>query len=149
MQSKHKEGDEAKRRQEEWDKRKNKWIAEVESLYMQIQEWLEPLNETASIRFDIGTHPANEENIGSYNIQHMTIHLANERVELTPRGTNIIGGYGRIDMYGKNGQKMLVIPKWGEWAFYRLDTTNPSMPKQFYDPLNEGSFKEALLDLIS
>lgn len=55
--------------------------------------------------------------IGNYEAPRMDIILGKDIIRLNPRGTLIIGSYGRIDMHGPKGQIMLIQPNWNEWEF--------------------------------
>lgn len=132
-----------------WIERKDKWVNQVDTLFDKILEWLRPLGNEGQVKSEIRPISLTEEQIGAYQIHRLTVFFLSERVEFQPRGTNLFGGFGRIDITGKNGQAVLVIPEWGDWAFYQLDRSNPSSPKSIYEPLSEDSFKRVMLDLIS
>ena len=54
----------------------------------------------------------NEENIGSYDVDVLTIKIIGTTITLTPIGTLLIGGKERIDMVGPKGKvKFVLVPK--------------------------------------
>ncbi len=61
---------------------------------------------------------------------------------MIPKGTLIVGSYGRIDMIGSKGEIMLIEPILGNWKFAKRT------PKLETWDVTEDSFKEILQDLV-
>ena len=101
-----------------WEERKSLWVKSVSKLYESISSWLQPfMNEgLLTVKTDI-TVNISEAYIGQYSIKRYDIYLGNDIVSLTPKGTLILGSYGRIDMSGSKGEIMLIETEWNNWKF--------------------------------
>lgn len=93
----------------DWEERKNDWIKSVENLYSNMEKWVKPLIDKGQIEIKHTNVTLNEEYIGEYGLKNMQIFISNEKIELIPVGTLIIGSHGRIDMIGKNGKMRLLL----------------------------------------
>lgn len=93
-----------------WEERKKGWLSQIGDLYSDIDSWFKPFDGDIKVeRWEIGI---DEEYIGSYRAPAMKIKVGAEYVTLMPRGTLIIGGYGRVDMAGLDGEAiLLLLPK--------------------------------------
>lgn len=90
-----------------WEGRKKGWLSKIDNLYSDIDSWFEPYN--GDIKVEHQKIDIDEEYIGSYSAPTMKIKVGAEPVTLTPRATLIIGGYGRVDMAGLDGEAMLLL----------------------------------------
>ena len=138
-----------KKKQEEeknkinWDERKSTWLKSIDQLYANIREWLKTFEEEGFIQIkDNKEISLNEEYIGQYQTKRLDIYLGNDIISLTPKGTLIIGSYGRIDMRGPKGEILIIQPDWEDWKFAKrtpkLETWN----------VNSESFKKIIQDLV-
>jgi hypothetical protein len=144
-----KEAPDAHRLQEEWDKRKLRWLKDLNDLYQKIAGWLEQLKTAGSVSYESDLMLSiNEEHLGQYQAPIMTVILGDKRVVFRPIGTNLIGGFGRVDILGPNGKRTLVMKEWGEWQFFSRDVVSSMNVQLNYEPLTEESFKKEMLELI-
>lgn len=93
-----------------WGERKQGWLSSIDDLYSDINSWFKPFG--ADVKIESQQVELVEEYIGSYGVAEMKIKIGAELVTIRPRGTIIIGGYGRVDMTGLDGEAMfLLLPK--------------------------------------
>lgn len=127
----------------DWEERKSNWLTSIDSLYHNIKGWLNAFEDDGLIRVrDDKEITLNEEYIGPYQTRRLDIYLGNDIISLTPKGTLIIGSYGRIDMRGPKGEILIIQPEWGDWKFAmrtpKLETWN----------VNAESFKKTIQDIV-
>lgn len=145
--SKRRSGQDAATEALQWLHRKDKWLGELRNLYSKLESFLKPLIEKNDIRIETEVTSISEVEIGVYEAPRLIMKLADQRVEFVPRGTNVIAGFGRVDVVGKNGAVSIVMRVWGTWEWYQLDRTG-GIPKPVYMPLTEESVQQVLFDLI-
>lgn len=93
----------------DWDKERTDWTAHLDSLYKQIETFLSKYTAEGSIRIEYKDLELNEENIGTYVVRKMIIHIGRQEVTLTPIGTMLIGSKGRVDVEGGAGKARLTL----------------------------------------
>lgn len=127
----------------DWDKRKANWLISIDNLYSDIKKWLSTFTEQELIQIkDEKQVQLNEEYIGQYKVPRLDIYVGNDIISLTPRGTLIIGSYGRIDMRGPKGEIMIIEQKLSDWKFAKRT------PKLETWDINENSFKSIIQELV-
>ena len=134
---------EEKSKKIDWNERRVTWLNSVDQLYLKIRTWLDPFMEQSLLDIKEKNVEINEEYIGLYTIRRLDIYLGNDLISLLPKGTLIIGSYGRVDMKGPKGEIMMVEQKWSEW---KLAKRTPKF--QTWD-LTAESFKEAFQEVIN
>ena len=93
----------------DWEERKTWWQQRVSQLFDQIYGWLKPLIDSDTITFSKQHVPLTEEALGTYEVESCTIGLQKQKLTFKPLGSVIIGGFGRIDVDGPNGNVMLIL----------------------------------------
>lgn len=94
----------------DWESKKILWLTKVDELYNQIESWLSDWIKEKKISISKNeTRTVVEEHIGKYEVPVMKISIGNEKIELNPVGTLIIGGRGRVDVKGSAGEVMLIL----------------------------------------
>lgn len=127
----------------DWEERKIKWLESIDVLYKDINEWLNPFIKEGLIKVETNKEiTISEEYIGNYVVKRMDIYIGNDLVSLTPKGTLIIGAFGRIDMRGPNGEIILIQPEWNDWKFAK------KTPKLEMWDLTEETFKVFIQKLV-
>ena len=84
-----------------------------------------------------------EQHIGSYEIPEMTLAVGDEQVLFSPKGVNVIGAAGRVDVRGDRGEAMLVRQPDDRWSLVLSRT-----PKLQLVPLDDESFLEMLRSVM-
>lgn len=99
----------------DWQGRKDKWISSVNTLYENVTNWLLPLINQNLIEIKKSEISIFEEYLGNYQISQVSIAIGHEKILLIPKGSVIIGGFGRVDLIGKNGSMLLILTDWDNW----------------------------------
>ena len=101
-----------KNRTDNLEQDKNRWIQEVNKLYKDINDWFNEYikEDYMAIEFNSLKHIEYEEFID--NIQIMELELGGgPSVILEPTGINVIGAFGKINLYlrGHKDEKVLLL----------------------------------------
>lgn len=150
--------DELEINQSNWANKKEIWLNSLDKLYMAIKDYLKPYE--SKIKIDEQEILINEEYIGEYPAKKLSIQLGKDTVTLTPKGTNLIGASGRVDMNSSHGTIKLVLIEQDE---KRLDIANNTkndpnslvwtiaqqQPRLVFFELNQESFQDALMELVN
>ena len=108
-----------------WEAKKRLWLTKVNELYSQIEVWLSDWTRDKKITISTNeTISIVEEYIGQYQTPVMKISIGDEKIELIPIGTLIIGSRGRIDVKGKAGSIMLILIKKGTYPDVNIKVFN-------------------------
>jgi hypothetical protein len=95
----------------DWEARKTEWLARLDGLYADIERHLEPHVGDGGIVLVRADIHMREEEIGEYEAPMLLIRIGTDEVILTPKGTNLIGATGRVDIVGSRGSAQLVLCK--------------------------------------
>jgi hypothetical protein len=87
----------------DWESRKRDWLRNLAGFYSTVEAYLTPYRDKGMLRFEKSPVTLNEEHIGSYDADSMTILMGSDKVRLVPVGTLLIGAMGRVDMGGPAG----------------------------------------------
>lgn len=91
----------------DWSRRKEKWLHELDILLQDIRSRLidagVPAAQIRSVSYTI-----NEESLGQYEATGLAVRIGNSEVVFSPKGSVIIGGYGRVDVSGPHGEVKLI-----------------------------------------
>jgi len=139
-----KKKNESEEKKIDWIGRKNTWLKSINDLYENIDKWLKSHQENGLLEIKLGIKVhISEEYIGSYDAPVMEIIIGKDKIKLEPKGTLILGSYGRIDMKGPKGEIMIIEPEWNDWKFAQRS------PKLQTWPIMSESFQEVLAKIIS
>ena len=100
---------ESKRKAIDWEGRKQQWLAWVDKLYGEINDWLNPLKHDGVVKINYENTTIKEDYIGSYLVENMTITVGAEYVSLKPKGIVLVNSWGRVDMMGDDGSVMFIL----------------------------------------
>ncbi len=93
----------------DWAKQRDEWLESLQQLYSRIAEYLDEYIKSGAITLRRSTIDLNEEDIGAYQAERLTIAIGAQEIVLTPRGTLHIGSKGRVDVEGSAGNSRLVL----------------------------------------
>ncbi len=135
----------------EWEKRRDSWRARVIALHDDIDQWLASVRATGVVKTIRTFDELEEQFMGRYDVPRMTIWVGEQQVILRPRGTLILGSYGRVDLEGAATQALLVldydgtndIPSWRRVDQAKWCVVYPS-ERTVRHPLTESVFKDLL-----
>lgn len=136
---------------------------------------MEPYFNNNSVKITENTKELTEEELFgckeySYEVQEMVIQIGKSVVKLTPKGINIIGAWGRVDMDGPRGKATILLSRPGgpqiHTAIYLEGKKPPEppapipkeqrvwqfivrFPRLHYIEVNEKAFKDTLMQVIN
>jgi hypothetical protein len=124
----------------DWDERRDKYLDDVKHLYDQIEKMLaEPIGQK-SVRLQRRPKQLTENYIGTYSVDDLILVIGNEQVRFSPRGRNIAGAAGRVDVVGERGEVALIVqPDDSRWGFVQT-----RQPKLCIVTLDESTLAEIL-----
>lgn len=88
----------------DFEERKQWWLDQIDKLYNEIDGWLKPLIKIGVVRIESENVDLSERFIGIYQAKMLKIILNEVEIGIVPRGTFILGAFGRIDLKGLYGQ---------------------------------------------
>ncbi len=96
----------------DWHKRREEWVDYLQRFYNMVDDFISDYVETRQMSCIRTRTTLNERNIGSYDVDALSIEINGITIRLIPVGTLLIGGKGRVDMVGPNGKvKFVLVPK--------------------------------------
>ena len=128
----------------DWVAKRNEWIEDVGKLYdTVVNDYLaaavkEGVVSTSRVDKDIS-----EEFIGKYTIAELRVWVGDEQVVFSPKGRNIIGAAGRIDLIGDMGERTLVLQPGHRWGI--VVTRTPTLRVA---SLDENSLLQAFKEIM-
>ncbi len=127
----------------DWDRRREQWIAAINSLYLRVAEFLvEPLRQK-TVSLAQRPREITEDHLGTYEASDLILTVGDERVRFVPRARNVYGASGRVDVLGERGEATLVADDAGRWA-----VVPPGRPRPKSVPLNAETFAEVLRSVM-
>ncbi len=127
-----------------WTKKKKDWLSSVNKLYKRIEEeYLGGLVQDKVVSIARSKKTIEESLIGQYDIDELVIQVGTERVVFSPKGRNVVGASGRVDLIGDMGRKTLVLQPGDRWGIVKTRT-----PTLKVVPLDEDTLLEALKDVM-
>lgn len=97
-------------------RRKEQWLKKVDFFYKTVKKYLKDYDD--KMEFEIKENELFEEGIGSYLVKNLIIRIKDDRhttIAFEPKGTLVVGGFGRIDMMGNYGKIHILLVK-KEWT---------------------------------
>jgi hypothetical protein len=123
----------------DWDERRNTYLAAVDDLYEQIETLLaEPIQQKA-VELQRRSKQLTENYIGTYSVNDLILVIGGEQVRFSPRGRNIAGAAGRVDVVGERGEAALFVLPDSSWGF--VQTRQPTL---VIVPFEESSLADIL-----
>ena len=123
----------------DWDDRRKMYTAAVEDLYGQIEAMLaDPIGNKA-VALQRRPKQLTENFIGTYAVNDLVLVIGDEQVRFSPRGRNIVGAAGRVDVLGERGEAYLILNSDSKWAI--VQTRHPKVRTV---PLDDSTFAEIL-----
>jgi hypothetical protein len=126
----------------DWQAKKDRWIRSVGELYTHVQAMLRESVESRDVTLRTFDVDVTEDFIGSYKIPVLELSVGDERVEFRPKGVNVIGAAGRVDIRGERDTVTLVkdaATGESEW-----NVVLQRVPHRKTAPLDSESLKYAL-----
>jgi hypothetical protein len=127
-----------------WEAKRNAWIKAIQNLYKVITEkyLAQPIADgTVTVLREeerIAEFPG-----GIYIVPVLVLVVGDEQVVFFPKGLNIVGATGRIDLRGDMGSKTIVRQPGNRWCV--VETRTPTVK---LTELNEDSLLAALKSVM-
>ena len=120
----------------DWAARRDAFIAAVNDLYRKIEDdYLKAAKADVEItRRDKGV---TEHYVGAYHIPELVLRVGDEEVVFSPKGANVVGALGRIDVEGDCGDASIVWQGKNRWSFVAARTPVLRLVKLTADTLAE------------
>jgi hypothetical protein len=100
----------------DWGERLREWIDAVERLYEKVTgELLADSIAKSLVTVSRIEKEIQEEYLGAYRIPELILKIGGEAVRFSPKGRNIIGAKGRVDLIGELDAMTLVLEPEGQW----------------------------------
>lgn len=126
-------------KQIDWNQRRDEYLAGVTALYEQIEGMLAEPIAAKTVQAIRRAKQLTESYIGTYSVEDLLLIIGSEQVRFSPRGRNIVGARGRVDVVGDRGEASLVLQDDSKWGFvYSRE------PKLTIMPLDEATMAEIL-----
>ncbi len=126
-----------------WDERRDKYLNAVEQLYKQIESILSEAVQDRTITLSRRNKSLSEDFIGTYAVADLVLLIGDEQVRFSPRGRNIAGAEGRVDVVGERGEAILIAQPDSSWAFVQS-----RQPKLQVVPFDETTLAEVLQQVM-
>lgn len=127
----------------DWQAKKNAWIQAINDFYDELTErYLRASIDDGTVKISYREKQIAEDYIGEYMVRELDLQVGAEKVVLSPKGTNIVGASGRIDLQGDMGDVTIVRQPDG-WGVVETRT-----PKLKVTPLSEESLLTALKSVM-
>jgi len=124
----------------DWDDRRDKYLAAVQDLYRQIEKLLADQIGQKTVTVQRRPKQLTENYIGTYSADDLVLVIGDELVRFSPRGRNIVGAAGRVDVVGERGEATLIVqPDSTRWSF--VQTRQPTLRVV---PFDESTLAEVL-----
>jgi hypothetical protein len=124
----------------DWEGKKKAWVRAIEALYRKItDDYLARLVKDGTITITYREKELVEDYIGRYSVKELVLTVGDEKVVFSPKGLNVVGATGRVDLIGDMGAATLIRQPGSRWALVAART-----PDLRIELLSEGSLLEAL-----
>jgi len=123
----------------DWDIRRKEYLDAVQKLYEQVETILaEPIRQKVVV-LQRRPKQLTENYIGTYSADDLILVVGKEQVRFSPRGRNIAGAAGRVDVVGERSEAMLILQPDSKWGL--VQTRQPTL---CVVPLSESTLADAL-----
>lgn len=112
--------------EQRWLERREAWLSQLQQLSFQVQDWLTAAG-VPKAAFQPYQEARNEEWIASYLVEGWLVDIGTFRLRFDPRGTLMVGAYGRVDLKSSQAGSPVVSlvaqagdhenPSW-QWSIY-------------------------------
>ena len=127
----------------DWGRRKRELVEHLDELYKTIEQYLSQSIRDGSVSVSYSTQQITEDYIGTYEVREMLLQVGDEKVTFSPKGRNIAGAGGRVDMRGPLGDRTLLVQN-GKWSIIMSRTPTPKLV-----PLDPDSLLMALQGVMT
>ncbi len=112
-------------------------------MYRQIETILVEPAKQKTVTIQRRKKDLTENYIGTYSIEDLILVIADEQVRFSPRGRNVAGATGWVDVLGERGEAVLIAQPDSRWGFVQS-----RQPRTRIVPLDEMSLAEVLRQVM-
>jgi hypothetical protein len=128
----------------DWQGKRDAWIVAIEKLYEVITtQYLASSIADGTVAVSYEGKEIVEDYIGEYTVRMLVLRVGDEKVVFCPKGTNIVGASGRIDLMGDMGTVTIIREPPDRWGV--VVTRTPTLK---VTPLSEESLLTALKSVM-
>ncbi len=131
----------------DWPARRKAYLDALNALYKQIEEFLVDPIKKGQAKLRREPRELTENYVGTYSVEDLVLEVGTEHVRFVPRGRNIVGAAGRVDVLGDGGDATLVVQpgdNFGRWGV--VATRQPTLK---IVPFDDASFAELLRSVMA
>ncbi len=131
----------------DWKERKDIWLKCVKALYDEFEHWFPDYIEEGFMAFDKSKKKTiSEKDIETYDIDILEINIEGDIVVFDPIGTNIVGAFGRVDVYlrGHKADKVMLLLSYSD-KNHEQHTHWKLLFETYQFDFNKARFEELLL----
>jgi hypothetical protein len=99
----------------DWDDRREKYLKAVEDLYALMASVLADPIADGTVKVRRRPKDLTEDYLGTYAVDDLLLLFGDEQVRFSPRGRNILGAEGRVDVVGERGEANLILRDAAWW----------------------------------
>lgn len=100
----------------DWARRKSEWLEAVRELYRIVDELVAEARAQGLVSLSRRPKEITENHLGAYSVDELVLTVGDEEVIFSPRGRNIAGTQGRVDVRGESGEATLVVQPGPRWS---------------------------------
>ena len=93
----------------DWVQRRVEWQKAIDGLFSRIVDYLSAAVQDGSVKVGYQPKLITEEFLGTYETHELVLQVGDESVVFSPKGRNIVGAMGRVDLRGEAGEATLVL----------------------------------------
>ncbi|MCY2925194.1 MAG: hypothetical protein NT031_07100 [Planctomycetota bacterium] len=101
----------------DWGKKRDSWLQAIEELYTIILKLLDRSIQDGSVTSTFADKQISEDYVGTYQARELVLQVGDEKVTFSPKGMNIVGATGRIDLRGDTGEVTVIRQPDNRWGF--------------------------------
>ncbi len=126
-----------------WDALRDTYLAAIDNLYHQVESAFSEAIQDKTIVLEQRPKQLSENLIGTYAVNDLLLLIGDEQVRFSPRGRNIAGAEGRVDVVGEGGEAILILQPGSSWA-----VVQSRQPKLQTAPFDESSLADVLQQVM-
>ncbi|MBO0698200.1 MAG: hypothetical protein J2P46_07390 [Zavarzinella sp.] len=99
----------------DWAAKRDDWIAAVRRLFQTIRSnYLR--SAAGEVELTEREKGVTEDFVGQYRVPELVLRVGDEEVVFSPKGVNVVGAAGRVDVFGDRGDATLVWQGGDDWS---------------------------------
>ena len=100
----------------DWETRKKEWIESILALFGMIESFLDEPIRQGTVVVDRREKRIAESHLGIYLAPELVLSLGDEEIIFSPKGRQVVGGQGRVDVRGESGEGTLILQPGSRWS---------------------------------